>query len=49
MAGEKKTVCNVVDFPAEGLLMQMSDLMPVFLNEILYLERRLIHYFFYFL
>lgn len=41
MEREKKAVCNIVDFYAEGLLVQMSDLMAVILHEILYMEARL--------
>lgn len=41
MEREKKAVCNIVDFYAEGLLVQMSHLMAVILYEILYLKERL--------
>lgn len=44
MEREKKPVCNIVDSYTEGLLVQMSDLMAAILNEILYLEERLIHF-----
>ncbi len=36
MERERKPVCNIVDFYAETLLVQMSDLMAVILYEILY-------------
>ena len=41
MEREKKPLCNIVDFYAEGLLVQMSHLMAVIPYEILYLEGRL--------
>ena len=38
MEREEKPVRNIVDFYAEGLLVQMSDLMAVILYEILHVE-----------
>lgn len=41
MEREEKAVCNIVDFYAEGQLVQMSDLMAVILYDILHLVRRI--------
>lgn len=41
MEREEKPFCNVVDFYAEGLLVQMSHLIAVILDEILYFGGRL--------